>query len=85
MTQTDRSISDTLDEHANMGMYAALALACGAFAGMLLAPFDHAELLLILAWVCMLGAMVCLVGKMALGLFRGPAEDGITVWRTPQQ
>ncbi|KQP23064.1 hypothetical protein [Pseudorhodoferax sp. Leaf267] len=85
MTQANRSISDALDEHADTALYAAIALACVAFGGMLLVPGEQAEDLLSLGWLCMLGAMGCLLGKLALGLITGRTEEGGAALRTPQQ
>lgn len=85
MTQATRSIADTLDEHVTTGLYAAIALACVAFAGMLLAPVEHAESLLWLAWICMAGAMVCLAGRLLVALFTRRPQEGAAAWHTPQQ
>ena len=85
MTQATRSIADTLDEHVTTGLYAAIALACVAFAGMLLAPVEHAEWLLWLAWICMAGAMVCLVGRLCVALLMGRPQESAAGWHTPQQ
>ncbi len=85
MTQAKRSIADTLDEHITTGLYAAIALACLAFAGMLLAPVAHAEWLLWLAWICMAGAMVCLAGRMLVALMTERPPQSAAGWHTPQQ
>lgn len=82
MTQAPTSIQEALDEHVTLGLYASIALACMAFAGMLLAPGDHAEWLLTAAWVCMSGAIVCLFGRLALALLGARQPDG-AAWRTP--
>lgn len=68
MTHARRSVLSLLNQRTTEGFYAAIALACLAFAGMLLAPGDHAEQLLALAWLFMLSAVAFLLGKLGLEL-----------------
>jgi hypothetical protein len=67
MTHAQRVLT-LLNHCTTRGFYAAIVCACLAFAGMLLAPGDHAEQLLALAWLCMLSAITLLLGKLGLEL-----------------
>lgn len=68
MTQAKRRLLSTLDERTTQAFYATIVFACLAFAGMLLMPDVHAEQMLALAWLFMLSAIACLIGKLAVGL-----------------
>ncbi|WP_326539301.1 hypothetical protein [Pseudorhodoferax sp.] len=68
MTHAKRSVLALLNQRTTQGFYAAIFCACLAFAGMLLAPGDHMERLLGLAWLFMLSAIAFLVGKLGLEL-----------------
>lgn len=72
MTHAKRSVLALLNRRTTEGFYAAILLACLAFAGMLLAPGDHMERLLALAWLFMLSAIAFLVGKLGLELVLEP-------------
>lgn len=75
MTYAKRSLLATLNDRTTQGFYAAILLACLAFAGMLLAPGDHAEHMLLLAWLCMFTAIAFLIGKVGLELALETATD----------
>lgn len=68
MTHAKRSVLALLNQRTTQGFYAAIVLACLAFAGMLLAPGERTEQLLALAWLFMLSAIAFLVGKLGLEL-----------------
>lgn len=68
MTQAKRHLLSRLDEHTTQAFYCTIVFACLAFAGMLLVPDVHAERMLVLAWVFMLSAIACLIGKLAVEL-----------------
>lgn len=68
MTHAKRSVLSLLNERTTQGFYAAIVLACLAFVAMLLAPGDHTEQLLALAWLFMLSAVAFLGGKLGLEL-----------------
>lgn len=66
MTHAKRSVLSLLNQRTTQGFYAAIVFACLAFAGMLLAPGEHMEPLLGLAWLFMLTAVGFLAGKLGL-------------------
>lgn len=71
MTHPKPSVLALLNQRTTQGFYAAIVCACLAFAGMLLAPGDHTEQMLALAWLFMLSAIALLIGKMGLELALG--------------
>lgn len=68
MTQARRSLFALLADRATQGFYLTIVCACLAFASMVLGPTQHTEWLLTLAWVCMLGSMACLLGRVVAEL-----------------
>lgn len=68
MTHATRSMLAMLNDRTTQGFYVTIVCACLAFAGMLLAPHQHAEYMLWLAWLFMLGSIACLAGKLAVEL-----------------
>lgn len=68
MTQARRSLFALMADRATQGFYVTIVGACLAFASMVLGPTQHTEWLLTLAWVCMIGSMACLAGRLAAEL-----------------